>query len=151
MYTHDSIPQDSEWMKRQLGEAIIAGERAMKSLSDACDKLSSAKKWGIFDMLGGGFIASMIKHSRMEDAAQLLRRAGDDLAVFQDELQDVDVICDIDLETDGFLSFADVFMDSFVADALVQEKIARIMRQAEEALERTGSIVAAMKEKHRML
>ena len=57
MYTHDSIPQDSEWMKRQLGEAIIAGERAMKSLSDACDKLSSAKKWGIFDMLGGGFIA----------------------------------------------------------------------------------------------
>ena len=92
MYTHDSIPQDSEWMKRQLGEAIIAGERAMKSLSDACDKLSSAKKWGIFDMLGGGFIASMIKHSRMEDAAQLLRRAGDDLAVFQNELQDADVI-----------------------------------------------------------
>lgn len=46
----------NEMMKREMQEAVQAGERALQSLYAARDKLGSARNWGIFDMLGGGFI-----------------------------------------------------------------------------------------------
>ena len=42
-------------MRQEISEAIRAGERALSSLRAAQDKLGSARNWGIFDMLGGGF------------------------------------------------------------------------------------------------
>ena len=45
----------NEMMKREMQEAVQAGERALQSLYAARDKLGSARNWGIFDMLGGGF------------------------------------------------------------------------------------------------
>ena len=55
----------SEELKKELDEAILAGERALGSLKTAYDNLTSAKNWGIFDMMGGGLIADMVKYSRM--------------------------------------------------------------------------------------
>ena len=46
----------SEELKKELDEAILAGERALGSLKTAYDNLTSAKNWGIFDMMGGGKI-----------------------------------------------------------------------------------------------
>ena len=48
-------------MKREMQEAVQAGERALQSLYAARDKLGSARNWGIFDMLGGGFISDFVK------------------------------------------------------------------------------------------
>ena len=59
----------NEMMKREMQEAVQAGERALQSLYAARDKLGSARNWGIFDMLGGGFISDFVKHSKMNDAA----------------------------------------------------------------------------------
>lgn len=55
----------NEMMKREMQEAVQAGERALQSLYAARDKLGSARNWGIFDMLGGGFISDFVKHSKM--------------------------------------------------------------------------------------
>lgn len=54
---------------KEINEAIVAGERALNSLYHAQDKLNSAKGWGLLDLLGGGFITGMIKHSRIDDAS----------------------------------------------------------------------------------
>ena len=51
----------NEMMKREMQEAVQAGERALQSLYAARDKLGSARNWGIFDMLGGGFISDFVK------------------------------------------------------------------------------------------
>jgi len=40
-------------MRKELSEAITAGETALSSLRLAQDKLNSAKNWGLFDMFGG--------------------------------------------------------------------------------------------------
>ena len=66
----------NEMMKREMQEAVQAGERALQSLYAARDKLGSARNWGIFDMLGGGFISDFVKHSKMNDAAALMESAG---------------------------------------------------------------------------
>ena len=97
----------NEMMKRVMQEAVQAGERALQSLYAARDKLGSARNWGIFDMLGGGFISDFVKHSKMNDAAALMEQAKSDIQRFQRELRDVQVSLDLRMEIGSFLSFAD--------------------------------------------
>ena len=52
-------------MDKEIDEAIASGEHALISLREAQNKLNSARNWGIFDMLGGGLITDLIKHSKM--------------------------------------------------------------------------------------
>ena len=81
----------NEMRTKELQEAISAGERALRSLQAAQDKLDSANNWGIFDMLGGGFIASLVKHSKMDEAKADMEDAKYDLKAFQRELKDVQI------------------------------------------------------------
>ena len=59
----------------EINEAIAAGHRALDALAEAADSLDSAKRWGIVDILGGGLITSVIKHSRLGDANHALADA----------------------------------------------------------------------------
>lgn len=45
----------SEVMRREMREALDAGEQALSSLKIALEKLNSASNWGIFDMFGGDY------------------------------------------------------------------------------------------------
>lgn len=132
----------NELMKREMKEAMNAGEQALRSLREAREKLGSAKNWGIFDMLGGGFITDLVKRSKMDDAAGLMEQAKYDLQVFQRELKDVHIPVDMRMEISGFLSFADFFFDGLVADYLVQNKIAEAQEQVEDAICHVEHILA---------
>lgn len=132
----------NELMKREMKEAMNAGEQALRSLQEAREKLGSAKNWGIFDMLGGGFITDLVKRSKMDDAAGLMEQAKYDLQVFQRELKDVHIPVDMRMEISGFLSFADFFFDGLVADYLVQNKIAEAQEQVEDAIRHVEHILA---------
>lgn len=123
-----------EMRERELQEAIQAGEQALKSLRAAAEKLDSAKKWGIFDMLGGGFLASLVKNSKMDQAAADMTSARYDLQRFQRELKDVCVTADMQLEVSDFLTFADFFFDGFVADYLVQSRIEEARAKVDRAI-----------------
>lgn len=51
IYSHENqlkigISMTNEVMKRELQEAITAGEQALESLKTAREKLNSAKSWG---------------------------------------------------------------------------------------------------------
>lgn len=62
----------NEIMRREMKEAIDAGERALRTLRSAQEKLNSAGNWGIFDMLGGGLFSTIMKRSKMDDAKMLM-------------------------------------------------------------------------------
>ncbi len=119
-------------------EAIDAGELALHSLIDAQNELRKARNWGIFDILGGGFLSSVIKHSKIDNARACIERAKYDLGRFNRELQDVSYGLDIDMG--GLLTFFDV-MDSFFADLLVQSRIADASRQVDEAIFRVKDVL----------
>ena len=135
----------NEMMKREMQEAVQAGERALQSLYAARDKLGSARNWGIFDMLGGGFISDFVKHSKMNDAAALMEQAKSDIQRFQRELRDVQVSLDLRMEIGSFLSFADFFLDGLVADYMVQSKITDAREQVDDAINRIEKILADVK------
>ena len=129
----------------EIREAIAAGERALSSLYVAQDKLNSARGWGIFDMLGGGFIADLIKHSKMEEASKSMEEAKYSLQRFRKELSDVNGNFNLQLNIGGFLSFADFFFDGFVADYLIQSKISDAKEQVSDAIYKVESILKELK------
>ncbi len=123
-----------ETRRQEIQEAVRAGERALGSLRSAQSKLSSARSWGVWDIIGGGLITSMVKHSKINDASSFLERAKMDLKTFQRELKDVPDFAGLGIEIGGFLSFADCFLDGFLADCMVQSKINDAKRQVDSAV-----------------
>lgn len=137
----------NEMMRRQMKEAMDAGERALSSLRMAQEKLNSAGNWGLFDMFGGGLFSTIMKRSKMDDAQNLMEAAKSDLKRFQKELRDVNVPLDLKMEVGSFLSFADFFFDGFVADYLVQSKISDAKEQVSDAIYRVEQIMNELKRK----
>jgi len=135
----------NEIMIREMKEAIEAGERALSSLRMAQNQLNGARNWGIFDMFGGGLFSSMIKHLKMNDASRCMEDAKRNLQIFQRELKDVNVPMNLRMEVGSFLSFADFFFDGFVADYLVQSKIAEAREQVEDAINMVDNILRDLK------
>ena len=123
----------NDMMRKEMAEAIWAGERALTSLKTAQNQLNGARNWGLFDMFGGGMLSSMIKHSKINDASRYMENAKRDLQVFQRELRDVNIPLDLRMEVGSFLSFADFFFDGFVADYLVQSKISEAREHDHQA------------------
>ena len=128
-------------LQQEKKEAINAGYRALNSLETARDDLSSAKDWGIWDMLGGGLISTMFKHSKMDSAKEHMENAKKDLESFGRELQDVNMFYNLDIQTGDFLSFADWFLDGLVVDWMVQKRIKQAAEQVEEAIWQVESII----------
>ena len=135
----------NELMRKEVQEAVQAGERALQSLYTAKEQLNSAKNWGIFDMMGGGLFASMIKHSKLGNASASLEEARYDLQIFQRELSDVHIPQNLQINVNGFLSFADFFLDGLIADYLVQSRINDAREQVEDAIERVEMLLRDLK------
>ena len=131
--------------KKEISEAIVAGERALNSLYAAQDKLKSARGWGMIDLFGGGLFTDMIKHSKMDAASRCMEDAKRHLKAFQRELKDVNLSLNLRMEVGGFLSFADFFFDGLVADYLVQSKIASAREQVEDAIIMVKNILTALR------
>lgn len=127
--------------RREIDEAIRAGQQARSSLLRAKDCLKSAGNWGLLDMFGGGMLTTFVKRSKMKDAEQLVQQAHSDLQRFSKELSDVESVADFHVETGSFLAFADYFLDSFLMDLMVQSKIQNAKKQVEDAIEQVENIL----------
>lgn len=128
-------------IEKEKREAIEVGLRALDSLHAAENNLNSAKNWGLVDMFGGGFLSTMLKHSKMDQAKQNMEQAKYDLQNFSRELNDVNMTCNLNINTNDFLAFADYFLDGFVIDWMVQDRINKAKQQVREAIRRTENII----------
>jgi len=131
-------------MEKEICEALQAGEQALMSLHEAQKYLNSAGNWGIVDILGGGLITNLIKHSKMNNAQQCMETAKRDLRQFQQELDDVDEYLP-NIDIGDFLTFADFFFDGFITDIFVQSRISDAKEQVAEAIYQVESIVNRLK------
>ena len=57
-----------ESQERELGEASAAGQSALATADEILESLSSAEGWGTWDLIGGGLIADLAKHSKLDEA-----------------------------------------------------------------------------------
>ena len=129
---------------KERAEAIEAGKRAKRSLTNALNALDSARSWGIFDILGGGLISSLAKHSKMDDASEYIEEAKADLMAFSDELDDIQEYTNIDLSTGDFWGFADWFFDGLFSDWVMQDRINEARSQVQNAIRKVDSILSLL-------
>lgn len=120
--------------KKEIQEAIVAAETTLAYLDGAREALSSASNWGIFDMLGGGFLASIVKRSKMDDAQGQIYMAQDSVKSLRKELADIGQTLDFSLDTDGVLSALDIFCDNLFVDWAVQDQISSALSKVNTAI-----------------
>ena len=118
---------------KEKQEARDAGYRALASLREARSYISSAKGFGIWDILGGGTLISAVKHLKIDKARRALDNARYDLQDFSRELKDIRMSTDIDIG--DFLMIFDL-MDSFFADIIVQSRLSDAGKRIDEAIRR---------------
>jgi len=109
----------------ELKEAINAGNIVVQELNEAKKAFDSAANWGVFDMVGGGLLATMAKHNKINEGKTILNKVSNSLKDFNRELKDVDQskFIDMNIDLSDFLTFADYFFDGIFADFTVQSRI----------------------------
>ncbi len=118
---------------REITEAITAGNSVIVDLNQAIKSLGSAEGWGIWDMLGGGFITDMIKHSHIDNARINVTNAQNKISQFKRELADVQKSAEVQINIGELASFADFFFDGLIFDWIVQSKIEDSLKQSNNA------------------
>lgn len=131
--------------EKEIKEAIEASEKVLSHLYSARDLFKSAKNWGYFDMFGGGMISTFIKHSKINDAEEELRKTRYAVQNLKSELADVNNTIGINIIPDSFLTFADYFFDGIIADYLVQTKINESLSQVENGIVQIEKIIDNLK------
>lgn len=134
---------------REITEAIDAGKSVLEDLELAIKSLESAEDWGTWDLLGGGFISSMIKHSRIDDARTCVDSAQKKISNFKRELADVQKDTEIQIDMGVLATFADFFFDGLIADWIVQSRIEDSLAQVNNAkniIDQAIKNLASMKE-----
>jgi hypothetical protein len=109
---------------RELDEAISAGNAAMHQIKCIESSLDSAEDWGTWDVVGGGLLSDLQKHSYLDEAQCGAEHLQVLLSRFRTELADVHINKTLGtVNVDGFLRFADYFFDGLIADWSVLSRI----------------------------
>ncbi|MFC6023319.1 hypothetical protein ACFP2T_45095 [Plantactinospora solaniradicis] len=128
---------------RETDEALRAAGAAAQALHLVRSKLGSASSWSTYDtFFGGGVVGSMIKHSRLDDAARAAAHADQCLAALRTELADVsDVpLGGPRLAIGGTTRFVDVWFDNIFTDLSVRDRIRNAQQNVEQAIQRVGEV-----------
>lgn len=130
-----------EAMLREVDEAIQVAQEVLHSLGQISSSLGRAGDWGIYDMLGGGMIATSIKHGHIDDARKAIARVQHLLRRLRSELADIQLQPGELGDVDSFETFADYFFDGLIMDWVVQSRINRsaehvhaVARQVQDVL-----------------
>lgn len=70
----------------------------------------------------------------MDQAKQNMEQDKYDLQNFSRELNDVNMACNLNINTNDFLAFADYLLDGFVIDWMVQDRINKAKQQVREEI-----------------
>ena len=124
----------------EVNEAYSIGQQAVARLDDIRKQLESAESWGLFDLMGGGMVSSMIKHDRMNRAKDEIDRLKRLLRSYENELADVDYVEHLDIHIDSFVAFTDIFLDNVFSDFSSLNTIQKTKRQIDEAFNKVYNI-----------
>lgn len=133
--------------KKEISEAVLSGEKALQGLKRAIDSLQNAQNWGTFDLFGGGFIATAVKHSKIDEAKNDIMEVQNNLNQFRRELSDTSINSNQNLvvDLDAFTGFADYFFDNLITDWIVQSKINQSLDACHSMLGKISALMESLR------
>lgn len=133
--------------KKEIKEAALAGQKVLETLNGVLSSLDRAAGWGTWDMLGGGLITDLAKHSHLDEAQKKVEQVQEELRCFKTELADVTTIhVDFQISIDGFLRFADYFFDGLFSDWAVMDKISQSQARVNNTKEQVERVLRRLQE-----
>lgn len=129
---------------KEIAEALSAGRSAQQTTEEIKKSLKSAEGWGTWDVLGGGLMTTMVKHSHLDEAQKKVNVLQQRLRTFRTELVDVSFDSNIQIQIDGFLRFADYFWDGVFSDWMVLGKIHDSQNQVYEVSSKIDQILGKL-------
>lgn len=132
-------------MLEEIQEAVYAGNNVLSHLDNAMKSLDSAEGWGTWDLLGGGLMSDLMKHSHIDDAKSEVDQVQMAMNNFRTELADVKINSSIHIDTDGFGKFADFFFDGLIADWCMQSRINDSQASVSNARSEVQSVIHRLK------
>lgn len=133
-----------ESQKKELREAMSAGNAARSTAEQVLSNLDSAENWGTWDLLGGGLISDLAKHSHLDEAQGTIEHLQSQLRRFKTELADVTIYADMQVNVEGFLRFADYFFDGLFADWAVLDRISQSKSQVQSTKSQIESVLSRL-------
>lgn len=132
----------------ELNEALSAGRSARATTDRMIEHLARAASYGTWDMLGGGLMADLAKHSELDDAQRLVEQLQVQLSRFKAELADIEISAELQLSIDGFLRFADYFFDGLWADWTVRDQIDVARARVRDTQNQIDRLLSRLDESH---
>ncbi len=115
--------------QKELREAITAGSHALRTADQILEHLDAAGGLATWDVLGGGILADLAKHDRLDQAQHQVQCLQAQLRRFKTELADVNIHANLQVNIEGFARFADYFFDGLLADLSIKEMISQARQQ----------------------
>ena len=139
----------NELEKREIDDCLRIIDRLLPLIGEAERQFSSARNWGFLDMLGGGLLTDIIKHSKLSRASGCMNEINYLLRDLERELKDIQFTTDYSMNTRTFSTFADFLFDGILADTYMQSKIMSSLDQVRELHHRIEFIQARLLDKRR--
>ena len=135
---------------KEIEEAMEAGNMALSKLTDAGAALHEAHSYSTWDtFLGGGFIATALKHEKLNETNSTIHDAQMALQRFHNELLDVKEMRQdaLVVDTDGFVLFTDYFFDNIFTDWSIHSKITTSMNQISRVQDDVANTIQELEQK----
>jgi len=117
---------------KEISEAYSAGNNLLRVVYDTINYLQKAYGVGVWDILGGGMISTLIKHDYIDEVKRNNYKVKEYISAFKMELNDINTNLNIDLDLGSFVTFADYFFDGLFVDWYVQSNINEALNNAKE-------------------
>lgn len=117
---------------KEINDVQLIINQLLPLIDEAESKFTSARNWGFLDILGGGFLVDLVKHTKLSSASTTMNQINYLLRDLQRELKEVVIPTDFSMNTGTFSTFADFVFDGVLADVYMQSKIMTSIEQIKE-------------------
>ena len=144
LHIEQEIGQHNEVI-REISEALAAANEASSAANTVLQHLEDAESWATWDILGGGLLADIAKHSALDSAQDAVNVLQSKLRSFKTELVDVNMEANVQISVEGFLGFADFFFDGFFMDYAVMDHIEKAIAEVRVTKEQIKGVMDTLR------
>jgi len=124
---------------KEIDEAIICGEEALRAIEETIRQLESAEDWGLVNLDDNGIDSMQRNH--MDEARKYAEEAQRMLGMFKREISDIIMMTGAEIAVGTFDTFADSFFEGLIFDWVIQsvtgktlDSVKNIKNQTDKAM-----------------
>lgn len=136
----------AEYRLKEINEALDAGDDANECAKDVLCELNSAGEWGAYDVVGGGLVAGIAKHSHLDNAQKKLWYMRENIEQFRTEISDVEIHADLLVSVDSFSQFADIVFDDIFSDFYMLDQIKNSISQVRHVIAQINDVIRSLRD-----